>query len=89
MSTSSPAIRVRIGPRVGAAQLAVVATVFIVGLLTGVVVGKASIRPASTTAPIVRSVVQESGPQSHIGDMITLRSQILGHPFPPSNHREP
>lgn len=88
MNTSSPAIQIRIGPRVSAFQLVIVSTVFVVGLLTGLVLAQASIRPASASSSSLHRTVLERGPQSHVGDMIELRSQLLGHHFRPSaNHR--
>ena len=86
MNTSNPAIQVRIGPRLSAAHLAVVTTVFIVGLLIGVLAGGV-LRPAATAVSPVHRTVQDRGPQGHIADMISLRSQLHGHRFPvPSGH---
>jgi hypothetical protein len=82
MSTSSPAIHVRIGSRVGAAHLAVIAAVIIVGLLTGLHVAGGSPQPAVTHDSPVQRVLQVHGPQGHIADMIGLRSQLHGHRFP-------
>jgi hypothetical protein len=87
VSTSNPAIQVRIGPRVSAAHLAVIATVFLVGLLTGVLVAGGRLQPATTRVSPVHQTVPVSGPQDHIADMIGLRSRLHGHRFPiPAGH---
>jgi hypothetical protein len=86
VSTSSPTIQVRIGPRISAIHLAMITTVFIVGLLSGLLAG-GGLRPAATAVSPVHRIAQERGPQGHIADMIRLRSQVLGHRFPvPSGH---
>lgn len=82
MSTSSPAIQVRIGPRVSAIHLAIIATVSIVGLLTGFHVAGGSPRTAVTHDAPVQRILQVQGPQRHVADMIGLRSQLHGHRFP-------
>jgi hypothetical protein len=87
VSTSSPAIQVRIGPRVSAIHLAIITTVFIVGLLTGFHVAGGSPQPVVTHDSSVQRNLQVHGPQGHIADMIGLRSQLHGHRFPvPSGH---
>jgi hypothetical protein len=81
VSTSSPAIQVRIGPRVSAIHLAIITAVFFVGLLIGVLAG-GGLRPAATAVSPVRWTIQDRGPQGHIADMIDLRSQLHGDRFP-------
>lgn len=86
MSTSNPTIQVRIGPRLSAAHLAVVTAVFIVGLLIGVLAAS-GLRPVATAVSPVHWTVQDRGPQGHIADMISLRSQLHGPRFPiPPGH---
>jgi hypothetical protein len=82
VSTSSPAIQVRIGPRVSAIHLAIITTVFVVGLLTGFHVGGEGPQPAATNDAPVQPILQVEGPQGHIADMIDLRSQLHGDRFP-------
>jgi len=82
MSTSSPAIQVRIAPRVGAAHLAVIVAVFVVGLLTGLRVDGDSPQAAVTHDASVEWILQVHGPQGHMADMIDRRSQLHGHRFP-------
>ena len=70
MSMSSPAIQVRIGRRVGAAHLAVIAAVFIVGLLTGLhVADGGGLRPVAPATSAVYPTLQDHGPQGHIADL--------------------
>jgi hypothetical protein len=82
MSTSSPAIHVRIAPRVGAAHLAVIVAVFVVGLLTASALPAAVPKPLVTHDAPVERILQVHGPQGHIADMIDRRSQLHGHRFP-------
>lgn len=82
MSTSSPAIQVRIGPRISAVHLAIITTVFIAGLLTGLLVASGGLRLDVTSVSSGHRTFPERGPQDHIADMIRLRSQVLGHRFP-------
>jgi hypothetical protein len=82
VSTSSPAIQVRIGPRVSAIHLAIIATVFVLGLVTGFLVAGDSPRTAATHDAPVQRILEVQGPQGHISDMIDLRSQLHGDRFP-------
>jgi hypothetical protein len=68
VSASTGPIQVRIGPRVSAVQVVALTIVLIIGLLAGLVVGRARVQGAPTTRPGHWSV-QEYGPQSHMGQM--------------------
>jgi hypothetical protein len=74
VSTSTRPIQVRIGPRVSAVHLAIVTMALIAGLLTGLMLGRATVQGASATGSAPRWNVQERGPQSHIGQMHRLRA---------------
>jgi hypothetical protein len=82
VSTSNPAIQVRIGPRVSAAYLAVLTAVFVVGLLVGVLIGDGGLRRPTTAGSPGPRIVHVRGPQGHVDDMIDLRTSIVGHRFP-------
>ena len=81
MNPSTRAIQVRIGPRVGVLQLAVVTMMLVVGLLIGLILGSVSVQSASTIGPSADRNVQQRGPQSHLAQMHRLRFPVAEHPF--------
>jgi hypothetical protein len=69
VNTATRATEMQIDRKVGAARLAIVTAVLMVGLLTGLVVGKASLHPESKTTTTPYWTIPVHGPQSHIGQM--------------------